>query len=172
MTLLENIGCIAALLAGLYFVHWSLEKRAVAAGKAEVVAEYQKQVATAQAAVKEATDTLAANKVAADKDKADELKKADDKYAALVKSNSVRRTRAQAGQAGPGAVAPVGSSCTGAQLYRDDADFLAGFAQQAESVRIERDYYYGQYESARKLLAGQEQDDGHDGSVSDPKPVP
>jgi hypothetical protein len=55
----------------------------------------------------------------------------------------------------PATVASTQPACTGAGLYRDDAEFLARLASDADQVKIERDYYYGQYESARKLLAGQ-----------------
>jgi hypothetical protein len=133
---------------------------------------YQKQVAEAQKAVKQATDTLAAQKVQADKEKQDEVKATAAKYDTLVSSLRNRATRAEASKAGSSAASGVVGSCTGAQLYRDDAEFLAGYAQQAEGVRIERDYYYGQYESARKLLSGQNATGGFDGAVSDPKPVP
>jgi len=44
------------------------------------------------------------------------------------------------------------ATCTGRELYREDGEFLAGEASTAERVRIERDYYYGQYEQARQQL--------------------
>lgn len=46
----------------------------------------------------------------------------------------------------------IEQACTGAELYREDGEFLAGEAARAERVRIERDYYYSQYEQARKKL--------------------
>lgn len=46
----------------------------------------------------------------------------------------------------------AGEACTGAQLYREDGIFLAGEAARAERIRIERDYYYEQYENVRKKL--------------------
>jgi len=44
----------------------------------------------------------------------------------------------------------IGETCTATQLYREDAEFLAGEAARAESVLIERNYYYEQYEAARR----------------------
>lgn len=44
-------------------------------------------------------------------------------------------------------------SCSGAQLYREDAEFLTREAFRAEGVLTERDYYYEQYEKARRALA-------------------
>ena len=45
-----------------------------------------------------------------------------------------------------------GETCTGAQLYREDAEFLAREAARAERVRIERDDLYERYEEARIAL--------------------
>lgn len=64
------------------------------------------------------------------------------------------------------------ATCTGAQLYREDGEFLAGEAARAEQVRIERDYYYNRYESVRREFAGQGPDGRLDGQVSNTKPVP
>lgn len=43
-------------------------------------------------------------------------------------------------------------ACTGAGLFREDGEFLIGEAARAKRVLIERDYYYEQYEQARKKL--------------------
>lgn len=43
-------------------------------------------------------------------------------------------------------------TCTGTGLYREDAEFLTREAARAEKVRIERDYYWQQYENARLEL--------------------
>ena len=72
----------------------------------------------------------------------------------------------------PATVASTQPSCTGAGLYRDDAEFLARLASSADQVKIERDYYYGQYESARRLLAGQKPDAGFDGQATNTKSIP
>lgn len=44
------------------------------------------------------------------------------------------------------------SACTGAQLYKEDGEFLIGEAARAERVLIERTFYYEQYEQVRKKL--------------------
>lgn len=43
-------------------------------------------------------------------------------------------------------------ACTGAELYKEDGEFLIGEAARAEKVLIERNYYYEQYEQVRKKL--------------------
>jgi hypothetical protein len=43
-------------------------------------------------------------------------------------------------------------ACTGRELYRQDAGFLAREAARANKVKAERDMYYERYESARAAL--------------------
>lgn len=43
-------------------------------------------------------------------------------------------------------------ACTGAELSREDGEFLAGEAARAEELIKERDFYYKQYEQVRKKL--------------------
>lgn len=58
------------------------------------------------------------------------------------------RTNVPAGSAGPGPTVHA----TGADLYRDDADFLVGFATDASTIRIQRDACYAAYERVRSAL--------------------
>lgn len=46
----------------------------------------------------------------------------------------------------------VEQACTGRELYREDGQFLAREAARAEALIIERDYFYNEYENARKKL--------------------
>ena len=43
-------------------------------------------------------------------------------------------------------------ACTGAELSREDGEFLAGEAARAAVIAKERDYYYQQYEQVRIKL--------------------
>ena len=45
-----------------------------------------------------------------------------------------------------------GKTCTGADLSREDAEFLVGEAARADEVVAELNYCYSNYENARKLL--------------------
>lgn len=49
---------------------------------------------------------------------------------------------------------PVIQACTARELYREDGEFLAREAARAESILIERDYYYNAYEEVRKKING------------------
>lgn len=46
------------------------------------------------------------------------------------------------------------SSCRGSELYREDAEFLTREAARAEKLIEQRDYYYREYENARRELNG------------------
>lgn len=44
------------------------------------------------------------------------------------------------------------SSCTAGGLYQEDAEFLTREAARADSILLERDYYYSEYESVRRSM--------------------
>lgn len=46
----------------------------------------------------------------------------------------------------------VRSTCTGAELPREDGEFLAREAARADRIIVERNYYYEQYEHARQMI--------------------
>lgn len=49
-------------------------------------------------------------------------------------------------------IAPIIGTCTGRELYAEDGEFLTREAARADKVVVERNYYYTQYENARKVL--------------------
>lgn len=49
-------------------------------------------------------------------------------------------------------ITEVRETCTGRELYREDAEFLTREAARAEQLIEERDYYYNAYEDARLKL--------------------
>lgn len=90
------------------------------------------------------------NKLQEDNRKKDEkIKDISSKHSALLSSLSDRTSRDQRNSSTPGSA----STCTGAELYREDGEFLAGEAARAERVLTERDFYYEQYERARKSFS-------------------
>lgn len=125
------------------------------------LATQAQQVALSQSA------QLDSAKAASDKIKQYEIAKVSADYQRTING---LRNRANRPASLPNPTNPP-ATCTGAQLYREDGEFLAGEAARAEQVRIERDYYYDNYERVRKLLAGQGADDRFNGPVSNSKPV-
>lgn len=170
-----KIGILAAVLAGSYGLHKYFETKAVnnavTVTTNSIQTVYQKQLIAAQQAAAQATASLNSYKSKADADKTQAVADADARSAATIASLQSRPTRSDLTSSVASAVARAKSSCTGAGLYRDDANFLAGFASDAAKVVIDRDYYYGQYENARRTLAGQGTNAGHSGTVPNSKPI-
>jgi hypothetical protein len=89
-------------------------------------------------------------------------KEANDKQAALNTrvADLLGQLRSRPERPAPGSpVAPAAANpeaCTGARLYRQDSELLAGEAAAAAAIAIERDQLWQSYEDARqKLMAGQ-----------------
>lgn len=162
-TIIEIVVGVSIFLAS-YFYHLNemhQQKKVIEGAYSEqLVKAYQKKADTES---KLNNDLTTANK-----QKDEKLADADARYNLLLKRLQDRPSRSTA----VASATSVASSCTGAELYREDGQFLAGEASRAEQVRIERDYYYDAYERARKYLAGQEPDVGRDGTVQDTKSVP
>ena len=162
-TIIEIVVGLAIFL-GSYFYHLNemhQQKKIIEGAYSEqLVKAYQKKADT--------ESKLNSDLTKANKEKDEKLADANARYSDLLKRLQNRPSRSTA----VATTASAGSSCTGAELYREDGQFLAGEAARAEQVRIQRDYYYDAYERARKSLAGQEPDAGRDGTVQDTKPVP
>lgn len=127
------VGIAIASLVGMGF--W-LDYRA----KESVRKEFEAQIASA----KETSIILRkSNDLALGKKNA-EIETINSKLALLRSELRKRPSRSTASQAGP--------SCTGRELLREDAEFLAGEAARAERIMKERNYYYERYEEARQQL--------------------
>lgn len=147
---------VLIVLAGLYVAHRGIVKYEVDAAiqktQVSLNASYQTKLDNAKAKTAKTEDELRLNALQAQKDK-------DAQIAALSSSLNDALKRLRDRQERPpaqpsGEIASVGGSCPAVQLYREDAEFLTKESYRAESVLIERDYYYEQYEDARKKLDG------------------
>lgn len=64
-------------------------------------------------------------------------------------------------------------ACTGRELYREDGTFLAREAAAAEKMRVERNFYYDNYNNARiELEALKRNASGLNGKTSNSEPLP
>lgn len=123
---------MAALCGAAYFFHSSTVEREVEKAREEARAGMVEESIHAAASLR--------------------LKEKEDEVASL-RSNLNRTLRLLDSRPSRSSPAPqAASSCTGAELYREDGEFLAREAARAEKVRVERDYWYNQYEAARILL--------------------
>lgn len=139
---IAGILAFAYHLGGLNVQHkWDVERIAQEAARAELEMKSRQRE---QALV----TLMEINR----KEKAREVKNILDQHDALVRGLLSRPDR-PAGDAT--SVAPVGQApagCTGAELYRPDAEFSAGEAARADQLRVELKTCYSAYDNARETL--------------------
>ena len=146
------IGAVAAvlLLGGAWWKGYGM-------GKERVQREWdadraQQELARAKLVdlVRKAEQQLQQTADQQQKEKRDALDRLSRQHRALVDSLRDRAQRpapgAVSGGAGPAQGQP---GCTGAELYRPDADFLVGEAARADTLRAELEACYTQYDAVR-----------------------
>lgn len=144
---------ISAFIAifGLAFAwHVNDKREAVSVAKAKVEAVYQLKLKDAQEASNRVTGAMQAN--------ADNLRQTKDEQIQTINAKlsvalSELRNRPKRPETLPDNSSNI-PACTARELYREDAEFLTGEAARAESVLIERDYYYKQYQEVREKQNG------------------
>lgn len=133
---------------------------------------YDKKIAVHEAV--EATKAIYVQKVATEVKKAQEesisllnsaladIKKKDNEIKNInneltrISSELHKRPSRENNSRSPGS----GKTCTGAELSREDGEFLAREAARADKILKERDYYYEQYKRARESLAALKKSNG------------
>jgi hypothetical protein len=146
------LAVAAAGGAGLYQGH--------ELGVAEVQQKWDKERAAqlaehaaAQAAAREKEQELQASADLLRKDKDREIRDLNARTAALTNSLRDRPSRPTAETSTVSSTASAGcapSSCTGAGLSREDAQFLAGEAARADELRASLKQCYAQYQAIRQ----------------------
>lgn len=170
MTLSEQIIAAVAAFLAVGLIVYSSYHHIRQLGYNEAVAKYEKQMAEDKKKTDAAQAQLQTKADQAVKDKQDAIQTADAKYTTLL--NSLQHRTRRPTQTGSSAIAATPGTCSGAELYREDAEFLAGEAARADKVTIERDFYYERYEYARSVLAGTQSVGGQQGTVSNTKSLP
>jgi hypothetical protein len=155
MSIWLKLGLVGVLIASGIAYH-ILDKRnavqtAVEAQRAIYEAQLQVEINKAQ----EASISLLNSALDDIKKKDEEIKNINSKYAALSRSLQQRPSRKDSSSASGNP-----STCTGAELLREDGEFLAGEAARADRILKERDYYYEQYKRAREALASHQKSNG------------
>lgn len=155
-----GVALVLALLAGV----WKIHHVGVVAGRAEVQAVWdQDKIRVAEEssrAIKKVEEKSAAIQITTDKERGTlnaHIRSIDLERDELVKRLRERPSRpTESGSSvpaspGTGASAP---GCTGAELYGQDAEFLAREASRAEALRAYIKSLESQYERVRKLING------------------
>jgi hypothetical protein len=148
------IGFLGVLTASLWFTHLASLNHAVKLNTQVVETRMNKDYQVKlDKAVKDAIASTKAMQI-----KADELKaKANEELKAInaTLSADIKRLQYRINRPSPEVIAKSaesGITCTAAQLYREDAEFLTREAARADGVIIERNYYYDRYVAAQRAL--------------------
>ena len=153
---------IPALLtaATLVFAGWAIHESGLDAGRAEIQAKWDQQriadaaatvQANLQARAREQDLQFAANKIRQEKThEIRHLSAARDAALRELRNRDERPTVGSHAAADPAGAGPA-ASCTGAQLYRPDAEFLVWEAARADEVRAHLSECRAAYESAREV---------------------
>lgn len=143
MSTRAKIIALAAFLVALWAFHEY--------DKAQAVNEAVEQAEKASKEYKERTERVqktldASHRLA--------LKEKDVKITSIERNlrSDIERLRNREVRPNVVTITETRETCTGTGLYREDAEFLTREAARAEKVRIERDYYWQQYENARLEL--------------------
>lgn len=137
------IGALLACLGALAGAGWYVHTNALNKQRIELLEQHNKDLVRSQ----EATISLQVKKDKALEELQKQISSHDARIKRLVSELSKRPKRTD-----PPVPSKAGSTCTGAELYREDGEFLAGEASRAERVTKERDYYYERYEDARQQI--------------------
>lgn len=150
---------IAAILA---VAGWAIHASGLAAGRAEIQAQWdQRRIVDAAANVQAAMQARAREQaLQSTADKIRQEKTREIRHLSASRDAALRELRhrderpdvgshaaADTDPAGPGPVA----SCTGAQLYRSDAEFLVWEAARADEVRAHLGECRAAYDAAREV---------------------
>lgn len=120
---------------------WDRERGA----QAVLLAAAEKRAREAERKLQESADVF-------QKDKRDEIARIDTQYRAIIDGLRQRPERPAVSEVPHAArLAESACQCTGARLYREDAEFLAREAARADAIRAELDACYRQYDQARQL---------------------
>ena len=144
-TKLALLGVSIALLGAFHFYEQNI---AVQNAKAQVEQTYKAKLDEAATAAQQLQSQFASSLDTAKKEKDEKINALAARNVELNRMLSNRPSRPADNSTTP----KTGESCTGAQLYREDGEFLAREAARAERVLEERNFYWKQYENARVKL--------------------
>ena len=143
MSTRAKIIALAAFLVALWAFHEY--------DKAQAVNEVVEQAEKASKDYKERTERV---QKTLDASHRSALKEKDAKINSIERNlrSDIERLRNREVRPNVVTITETRETCTGTGLYREDAEFLTREAARAEKVRIERDYFWQQYENARLEL--------------------
>ena len=143
-----KLGAMGALIVALISWHIIDKSAAVEAAKNEVRVAYMQKLEEASRNRALVEDRLRDNQILALKKKNEEIKNISTRLDSALSSLQFYRSCYEL----TSKAASIGTPCPSRELSREDAEFLTREAARAQAVVEERDFYYGQYEAARRSL--------------------
>lgn len=143
-----KLGAITAVIITLLSLHTYYKRKAVKTAVNALKIEYKEEKALAEEKANRITKELLSSAMSAINKKDEEIKEINSALSSLSDRLRERPSREDSSRD----TSPT-FSCTGAELSREDGEFLAREAARADRILKERDYYYERYEEARKALA-------------------
>lgn len=135
----------------LYLQHRSAVEEAYNRGKQDMVVDMQAQYLIEQEKATQLSIKLEKQNEEALRNKDATIRSIQhDRDAAIERLRNERNSRSSAKNTGSDREAT--SSCTGRELFEEDAEFLIRESARADRVLEERNYWYGRYEKVRQEL--------------------
>lgn len=152
---LPILGIVVLILGILFGTHkvilWKEVKKAVAETKEQMSAEYSKKLLEASELAREREQVMVSSADKIRKEKDAQIASLNTRLGTALSSLSERPQRpSSASQGAPASC--IGAGATGAQLSREDAEFLVREAARADKLRSALDQCYRQYDSVRQSL--------------------
>lgn len=144
---LSVIGGVIALLIG---GHFYLQNQAVNSAVKKIEDKYKLELQIAEQKAITSTANIYKNTIEDLNIKNEKLNNIASEYKLTI--DSLRNRKSRPSETIYSTITEVRETCTGSQLFREDAEFLAGEASRANEVIVERDFYYQRYEEARLML--------------------
>ena len=146
--------CVVIALVALYASHRGIVayevSGAVKVARTELISKHQKELLQAASESRKTETHLQLNALALEKRKDEQITSLSGKLSSALERLQHRPTRPTTTNSPQ--TTTITEACTGAQLFKEDGEFLTREAHRADQIAIERDYYFEQYEAARKTL--------------------
>lgn len=152
---LPILGIVVLILGILFGTHkvvlWKEVRKAVAETKEQMSAEYSKKLLEASELAREREQVMVSSADKIRKEKDAKIASLNTRLGTAISSLSERPQRPPSTPQGAPASC-IGAGATGAQLSREDAEFLVREAARADSLRLALGQCYQQYDAIRKSL--------------------
>lgn len=148
MSILNKIIAIIGLIIVLIAIHTYDKQSSIKKAVQEVHQSYSLATKQVEAKAKDEKIALLQEQEKDRKGRDEKIRIIGNERDAALRMLSTREKRSK----GSGEHTEARAACTGRELYKEDGEFLTREASRAEQLIVERDFYFGQYESVRLMI--------------------